>query len=180
MILDKNLDSNIRFSKNMAYYNSEVRNLDNKELIIKSFDILDSILDQILEVKLKKSAVLGSSIPKVPYLSKIDLCYQMKFIQSNLRETLRVFQDLVNNFSSKDSLNSFAELSVQTNILKLCKKNDNELFTLILNLISSDMKIKNNYTKVDDLINDIGWSGVFKFVCSIIQASLIEALVKIK
>lgn len=180
MILDKNLDNNERFIQNFRYYNTCVEGKNNRELIIISISILDEILDEILKEKMGSNSSNKSQIPKVSYLTKVDLCYKMRFIESSLRRTLILFGDLVDNFTAKDSLNSFNELSVQTNILELCRLNDNQMFKFILEFISKDKRIEKEYKKVEDLLEDIGWSNLLKFICSIIQASLIEALIKIK
>lgn len=180
MNLDKSLDTNERFVQNFRYYNACVNGKTNSELIIISVSILDNILDEILKEKLIKNNISSIQIPKVSYMTKIDLCYKMKFIESSLHRTLQLYGKLVENFTAKDSLNSFNELSVQTNILELCRINDNEMFNLILKFISEDDRVNKEYKQIDELIVDIGWAGVVKFICSIIQASLIEALVKIK
>ena len=180
MVLDKSLDNNERFVQNFRYYNSSVKGKENRELIIVSVSILDNILDEILKEKMSINENSIIQIPRVSYLTKVDLCYKMRFIESSLQKTLHLYGQLVDNFTKKDSLNSFNELSVQTNILELCKLNDNEMFRLILKLISKDERVEKEYYKIEELIVDIGWSNVVKFICSIIQASLIEALIKIK
>lgn len=180
MILDKNLNSNERFVQNFQYYNSTTMGKNNRELIVVSVSILENILDEIIKEKIGLKENSKIEIPKVSYLTKVDLCYKMKFIESSLRRTLKVFGNLVENFTAKESLNSFNELSVQTNILELCRLNDNQMFKFILEFISKDKRIEKEYKKVEDLLEDIGWSNLLKFICSIIQASLIEALIKIK
>lgn len=86
MILDKNLDNNERFIQNFRYYNTCVEGKNNRELIIISISILDEILDEILKEKMGSNSSNKSQIPKVSYLTKVDLCYKMRFIESSLEK----------------------------------------------------------------------------------------------
>ena len=154
MNLDKSLDNNERFVINARNYNRLVEGKTNRELIIISVSILENILDEILKEKLVKTGNSKIQIPKISYITKVDLCYKMKFFQSSLHKTLQLYGVLVDDFTRKDSLNSFNELTVQTNILKLCKLNNNYMFNLILEIISKDERVNKEYKKIDDLIID--------------------------
>ncbi|WP_419764847.1 MAG: hypothetical protein ACNI28_00380 [Arcobacter sp.] len=178
MILDKELDNNIRFSQNMVIYNQKVNNKSDKDTIVISVSIIEEILDQLLEYRLSQVSQ-KAQLPDMSYQSKVDLCYKMELIKGDLRRILQVFGDLVENFSKEDN-NGYGSLEVQTNILELCKINENDIFNFILSLINSAPSIEANYEKVDDLIEDIGWSGTVKFICSIISASLVEALIELR
>lgn len=179
MILDKNLDINTRFSQNIRIYTQKVNNKSDKDTIIISVTIIEEILDELLKYRLAQVSQ-SAQLPNMSYQSKVDLCFKMELIKSGLRRTLHLFGDLVENFTSDEDNNSYGNLKVQTNILELCKINENDIFNLILNLVNSAPTIEENYEKVDDLIEDIGWSGTVKFICSIISASLVEALVELK
>jgi len=180
MNLDKSLEINIRFADNIKIYNQNIKNKNDRETIVISVSILEDLLDKILKIKLAQSGDTILIVPKISYLSKVDLCYKMNMIGSSLQRTLQVYGSLVDNFTSLGNINNFGNLSIQTNILELCRLNNNDIFNLILEIISSDDKIYKKYSKIDDLIVDIGWSGVVKFISSIIQASLIEAYLDLK
>ncbi|WP_428026645.1 hypothetical protein [Arcobacter sp.] len=179
MILDKNLDINERFSQNIKIYTKKVNNKSDRDTIVLSVSIIEDTLNQLLKHKLAKVSQTAK-LPEMSYSSKVDLCFKMELIKSGLRRTLHVFGNLVENFTSSEDNHGFGDLKVQTNILELCKINDNDIFNLILDLINSAPTMNSNYQKVDDLIEDIGWSGTVKFICSIINASLIEALIELK
>lgn len=179
MIYDKSLDVNRRFAQNMKIYTQKIVNKSDREVIVISVAILEDTLDKLLEVKLAQVST-KAQLPTMSYSSKVDLCYKMELIKSALRRTLQIFGNLVENFTKDEENNSYGNLEVQTNILELCKINDNDIFNLILNLINSDSNVEEKYEKVDDLVEYIGWSGTVKFICSIINASLIEALMELE
>ena len=179
MNLDKKLDINERFSQNIRIYTKKVNNKSDRDTIVISVSIIEDTLNQLLKHKLAQVSQTAE-LPNMSYSSKVDLCFKMELIKSGLRRTLHVFGNLVENFTSNEDNHGYGDLKVQTNILELCKINDNDIFNLILDLINSAPTMESNYQKVDDLIEDIGWSGTVKFICSIINASLIEALIELK
>ncbi len=179
MIFDKSLDANRRFAQNMKIYTNKIANKNDREVMIISVAILEDTLDKLLKVKLAQVSK-KAELPQMSYSSKVDLCYKMELIKSALRRTLQIFGNLVESFTKEEANNSYGNLEVQTNILELCKINDNDIFNLILKLINSDPSVEEKYEKVDDLVEYIGWSGTVKFICSIINASLIEALIELE
>ncbi|RXJ82757.1 hypothetical protein [Arcobacter sp. F2176] len=179
MIYDKGLDVNRRFTQNMKIYTKKIANKNDREVMIVSVAILEDTLDKLLKVKLAQVSA-KAELPQMSYSSKVDLCYKMELIKSALRRTLQIFGNLVENFTKEEENNAYGNLEVQTNILELCKINDNDIFNLILKLINSDPSVEEKYEKVDDLVEYIGWSGTVKFICSIINASLIEALIELE
>jgi hypothetical protein len=179
MIFDKSLDVNNRFAQNMKIYTQKIANKSDREVMVISVHILEDTLDKLLEVKLAQVST-KAQLPTMSYSSKVNLCYKMELIKSALQRTLQIFGNLVENFIKDEENSDYGNLEVQTNILELCKINNNDIFNLILSLINSDPNIEERYEKVDDLVEYIGWSGTVKFICSIINASLIEALIELK
>jgi hypothetical protein len=179
MILDKNIDINARFSQNIRIYNQKINNKNDKDAMVISISILEDILDQLLQIKLFQVSQTAQ-LPEMTYSSKVDLCYKMELIKSALRRTLQILGELNDSFAKTTDEDYFGNLEVQTNIIELCKINENDIFNLILNLINSDPLVEENYQKAEDLVEHLGWSGALKFICSIISASLVEALVELK
>lgn len=177
MILDKSLDSNIRFAKNVKYFNSLIAKKSDKESLIKSKKILEDVLGQLLKIKISEYSQT-IAIPDLDFESKINLCYKVEIFKNGLRDSLNTFNRLVKYFVNGSLTYEHDEVLIE--VVELCNLNDNEIFNLLLKLISKDEKINQNFTKLEELAAIIGVSGLTRFISSIICASLIEVLVEIK
>jgi len=176
MNYDNNLDINQRFSQNIKSYNQRIKNKNDKAMMIITLSILEDILERLLKFKLSQVSQ-KAQLPEMTYSSKVDLCYKMELIKSGLRRTLQIFDELSESFIKSTDEDYYGNLAIQTNIIELCKINENDIFNLILALVNSAENMETKYEKIEDLVSDVGWSGALRFICAIISASLAEALV---
>ena len=177
MILTKDMDNNERFVKNVNFYKKSIASKSYKEAIVISIKILEDILDELLKIKVANFST-SAKIPNISFDSKIDLCYKTLVFKNGLRESLKALDNLCKlvTLYNKD-YNSEETILL---VLKLCKLNDNEMFNLILKIVSSDSRVDKEYKNLEELLKDMGVEFMIKFICSVICASLLEVLVELK
>lgn len=177
MELDNNLDNSERFLKNVQYYRNVILNKDDKEFLTISTKILEDILDELLLNKILTYSK-NVEIPNISFDSKIELTYKARIFHTALRDSLKLLSFISTHFYSSNC--NFNDDQVLKEVLLLCEINNNQMFNLLLELISKDYRIDKEYLKLEDLIVDIGVDNLLKFIISIIYASLLEILVESK
>lgn len=154
----------------IAIYNHKTKHLDEKMFFNESIILYEELLSELLYKKILDDNLLDlNTIPLLDIESKLKLCYKHNLMGNSLFNTIQQFVILNKEFTS------FHEKKIQEQIFCLIDSFDNDLMDIILSMLNSK-KESRDYIKVDQMIDDIGYFGVTKFIflvsCSVINISL--------